>query len=292
MSRTLLCQKYANYCDNYHVKRISQCIGPLVVSCANQNNVVETVKQVFDHAVFTDVENSKDIKHASNMLETVVATHVLLVKDADRYKKGEQRTLCSLLDKYSECVMFVFIVSSISRLNCGIKSRCTYYRFSPPSRCSKLELVNHVLRKESMTLSNNDIEDVCKCSCFWEMLVELDKIRCNARVHVKPWIVVSRVLVQNIEKTPHKAIRKQLYAILLMTNNITGLFTAILDECLKRYTEISHSTMHWCAHYEHMHNLGNKAVYYLEAFLFQVKYLLHKNGNVSPKDFSEKANCG
>ncbi|CAK9197039.1 unnamed protein product [Sphagnum troendelagicum] len=206
---------------------------------------------------------------------------VLVLNEVDKLSKDAQHSLRRTMEKYSAACRLVLCCNSASKVIEAVRSRCLNIRINAPSRDEILDVLLFIAKKESLVLppelagrivlqSNRNLRRAILC--LEACRVQQYPFTKDQVVQTTDWEQFITEISNDIlnEQSPKRLflVRGKLYE--LLTNCIPPelILKRLLQELTKKLdSELKHEVCHWAAFYEHRLQLGQKAIFHLEAFV-------------------------
>eukprot|EP00897_Mesotaenium_endlicherianum_P002349 jgi/Mesen1/2141/ME000152S01230 len=206
---------------------------------------------------------------------------VLVLNEVGRLSKEAQHSLRRTMEKYSAACRLVLCCNSASKVIEAVRSRCVNVRVSAPSSDEIVRVLQHVAKKEGLNLpaalagrialhSNRNLRrailslEACKVHQY--------PFQDKQAVQTADWEVYIGEIAQDIvsEQSPKRLyqVRGKLYELLINCIPPEIILKTLMLELMKKLdSELKHEVAHWAAYYEHRLQLGQKAIFHLEAFV-------------------------
>eukprot|EP00249_Psilotum_nudum_P008975 c21630_g1_i2 orf=349-1383(-) len=248
--------------SNYHVE-----LNPSDAGFQDRYVVQEIIKEMAKSRPL-DVAGNKGFK-------------VLVLNEVDRLSKEAQHSLRRTMEKYSAACRLVLCCNSASKVIEAVRSRCLNIRINAPSKEEIIKVLQHVAKKEGLQLpvtfaariafhSNRNLRravlslEACKVHQY--------PFAENQPVQTTDWEQYIVEIASDIvnEQSPKRLflVRGKLYELLVNCIPPEIVLKRLLLELMKKLdSELKHEVCHWAAFYEHRMQLGQKAIFHLEAVI-------------------------
>ncbi|KAH7315448.1 hypothetical protein KP509_21G050200 [Ceratopteris richardii] len=248
--------------SNYHVE-----LNPSDAGFQDRYVVQEIIKEMAKSRPL-DVSGNKSFK-------------VLVLNEVDRLSKEAQHSLRRTMEKYSSACRLVLCCNSASKVIEAVRSRCLNIRISAPSKEEIMKVLQHVAKKEGLQLSSSFAARIALASNRNLRRAILSLEACKVQqypftedqpVQTTDWEQYIVEIASDIvnEQSPKRLflVRGKLYELLVNCIPPELILKRLLLELMKKLdSELKHEVCHWAAFYEHRMQLGQKAIFHLEAFV-------------------------
>ncbi|EFJ13022.1 hypothetical protein SELMODRAFT_121188 [Selaginella moellendorffii] len=210
-----------------------------------------------------------------------ISFKVLVLNEVDRLSKEAQHSLRRTMEKYSAACRLILCCTSASKVIEAVRSRCLNVRINAPSEDEITKVLQFVAKKEEIRLppafagrialhSNRNLRrailslEACK--------VQQYPFTENQPVQTTDWEQYIVEIASDIvnEQSPKRLfiVRGKLYELLVNCIPPEIVLKRLLVELMKKLdSELKHEVCHWAAYHEHRMQLGQKAIFHLEAFV-------------------------
>lgn len=206
---------------------------------------------------------------------------VVVLTEVDYLSKGAQHALRRTMEKYSATCRLVLCCNSTSKVIPAIRSRCLGIRVAAPSIDEITNILMHTCKREGLNLPS---ELANKIAIRSNRNLRRALLMCEAcRVQKYPfssdqdvsepdWELFVRETASMIvqEQSPKRLleVRSRLYELLTHCIPAGIIMKALLQELVGNCDgQLKSEVTQMAAYYEHRLQMGQKAIYHLEAFI-------------------------
>ncbi|KAG6541440.1 hypothetical protein Mapa_017219 [Marchantia paleacea] len=248
--------------SNYHVE-----FSPSDAGFQDRYVVQEIIKEMAKSRPL-DVSGTKGFK-------------VLVLNEVDKLSREAQHSLRRTMEKYSSACRLILCCNSASKVIEAIRSRCLNIRISAPTKEEIVAVMQHVAKKENLQLpmglagriallSNRNLR--AALLSFEACYVQQYPFSENQAVQATDWEQYVTEIANDIvtEQSPKRLfqVRGKLYELLSNCIPPEIILKRLLVELMRKLdSELKREVCHWAAYYEHRMQLGQKAIFHLEAFV-------------------------
>ncbi|XP_031474425.1 replication factor C subunit 3 isoform X1 [Nymphaea colorata] len=206
---------------------------------------------------------------------------VLVLNEVDKLSKEAQHSLRRTMEKYSASCRLILCCNSASKVTEAVRSRCLNIRVNAPSIEQIAGVLEFIGKKEGLQLpvgfamrvaahSNRSLRRAILS--FETCRVQQYPFTENQVVQTMDWEQYVSEIASDIvnEQSPKRLflVRGKLYELLVNCIPPEVILKRLLYELMKKLdSELKHEICHWAAYYEHKMQLGQKAIFHIEAFV-------------------------
>ncbi|GAB1606807.1 replication factor C subunit 3-like [Argonauta hians] len=248
--------------SNYHIE-----VNPSDVGTQDRVVIQELIKSIAEVNQL-DVSSQRDFK-------------VVVLTEVDRLTKDAQHALRRTMEKYMSTCRIVLVCNSSSKVIPAIKSRCLGIRVAAPTIDEICQVLHNVCKKEGLTLPQELAAKIAKVS---ERNMRRALLMCEAcKVQQYPFSADQKVsepdwklylqetaslMVQQQSPQRLLEIRARLYELLTHCIPPDVIMKGLLQELITNCDgQLKAEVVKSAAYYEHRLQLGQKAIFHLEAFV-------------------------
>eukprot|EP00033_Pygsuia_biforma_P003338 GCRY01003657.1.p1 GENE.GCRY01003657.1~~GCRY01003657.1.p1 ORF type:complete len:355 (+),score=74.64 GCRY01003657.1:245-1309(+) len=234
----------------------------------------------------------KEIAQSQQMFTEAVGNFkVIVLNEVERMSRQAQAALRRTMEKYSKTCRLILYCNSISKIIEPIRSRCFLIRVPAPTVAEVTGALQAVAAKEKFALPRALAERIAEATGGNMRRALFTLQACKTAVQGDPPedmalpvldyqnsinVIATRMLE---EQSPAQLlfVRGKLYELLTHQIPADVIFTLLTESLLKKLdATLKHDVVLMAAQYEHMLLNGQKAIFYLEAFVAKVMSLYKK----------------
>jgi replication factor C subunit 3/5 len=247
------------------------------------------------------------------MIKTVAQSHqlesskqkefkVVLLNEVDYLSKDAQHALRRTMEKYMATCRLILCCNSTSKVLPAVRSRCLGIRVAAPTQQEIREILRQTCKKEGLSLSSelaDRIVEKCgrnlrKALLMCEaMRVQNQRLTPDQPIQEADWEIYLRETANMIveQQSPRRLldVRARIYELLTHCIPAHIIIKGLLQELVVNCDgQLKAEVTAMAASYEHRLQLGNKAIFHIEAFIakFMSIYKRFLDEGISAMDFS------
>ena len=219
---------------------------------------------------------------------------ILIIKNAEYLSLHAQAFLRRTMEKYSEYCRFILHTQQLCSLIEPIRSRCLPIRVPSISNDECLHFCNHVIKSESLTINDNDLNKLIKTTNNNiydillimqaniknnEILIDFNKIKLSYQLKLDEIIqdILKKKSIDNLLEIKQK-IYKQLISNIDYITIIRYIKDRLFDEINKinidNKFEVKMNLINIISECQSKIITGNKSIFYFEYLFFQLNNYL------------------
>lgn len=213
---------------------------------------------------------------------------VVVITEADKLSHRAQHGLRATIEKYSAFCKIIMCTESLSKIIDPILSRCFIIRVRSPTHKEMCTVLENVSKKEGLENDNDIIQEIVSKSDHnlrrALLMLQAYSEDENNTIPVSDWEVhIDNMTNMIIKKQDPKTLleaRSKMYELLSNCIPATIIFKRVLYHLLKNISsgdELKREIVKNAVKYEAECTKGQKDIYFLEAFVAKVLYLLASN---------------
>ncbi|KAG9301881.1 hypothetical protein G9A89_004561 [Geosiphon pyriformis] len=242
---------------------------------------------MYDRAIFTDL--LKEIAQTAQLdINAKQDFKVVALIEADCLTNEAQAALRRTMEKYTATLRLILCCNSSSKIIAPIRSRCLLIRVASPSVKEIVAALQEISKKEEFHLPEKLAQKIATSSeaNLRKAILMLETLKIfsgdkalsgNEEIILMDWEVhinqIARAILADQSESNIEQVRKMFYQLLisciepsLIIKKLAFALTNIIKDDLKPEIIMA------AADYEHRLHLGQKAIFYLEAFAINVMH--------------------
>jgi replication factor C subunit 3/5 len=246
---------------------------------------------VYDRSIIQDMIR-KIMQLQLGTTDLSIGSHkVIVIENADRLTHEAQQSLRRTMELYVKSCRFIFLVSNEGNMIDPLQSRCLKLRVAAPSDEDLHAILENIIEKEHLTVSENSLKNLIKYSDknlntlinqlqilsmkSSSQLADPNGIAVQAisDIHAHIKLLVDTIFI-GTNLGCLSTIRGYLYNLLVNCVTPTDVIKLIFDETLSRIPDTGfkykYEIIKIARKYDHTVRMGSKPIYHLEALIVQL----------------------
>jgi len=217
---------------------------------------------------------------------------VIWIHNVQNLSYYAQTALRCTMEKYSSNCKFILSGNQLSKIIEPLRSRCLMVRIPSPKEDDIMRVLLKISLNEKKMLdirsydeiiknSNNNIKDAI---IFLEMTYNNILIKVSWKDYLSEIIIImNKSLKKQLVGANIERIRFILYKIFITNIDGTTIIKELLNQLLENFHKynLTYEIVELCTKYENSLSKGKRSIIHLEAFIYNVLYLIY--GNMKPK---------
>lgn len=243
-------------------------------------------------------------EYASKHLLTLDNTKkfkVIWIHNVQNLSYYAQTALRCTMEKYSSTCKFILSGNQLSKIIEPLRSRCLMVRIPSPTDDDIMRVLLNISLKENKMLnisvydeiishSGNNIKDAIM---YLEMKYHNIPIRVSWKEYLADIIgIMNKSLKKQLTGTNIEKIRYILYKIFITNIDGTTIIKELLTQLLDNFKifNLTYEIVELCTKYENSLSKGKRSIIHLEAFIYNVLYLINSKMEKSKEKSKIKDN--
>lgn len=217
---------------------------------------------------------------------------VIWIHNVQNLSYYAQTALRCTMEKYSSNCKFILSGNQLSKIIEPLRSRCLMVRIPSPKEDDIMRVLLKISLNENRMLDirsydeiinncNNNIKDAI---IFLEMKYNNILIKVSWKDYLSEIVIImNKSLKKQLVGANIERIRFILYKIFITNIDGTTIIKELLNQLLENFQKynLTYEIVELCTKYENSLSKGKRSIIHLEAFIYNVLYLIY--GNIKPK---------
>lgn len=227
---------------------------------------------------------------------------VIWIHNVQNLSYYAQTALRCTMEKYSSTCKFILSGNQLSKIIEPLRSRCLMVRIPSPDDKDIMRVLMNISLKENRILdldSYNEIISYCgnnikDAIMYLEMKYHNIPIKVSWKEYLSDIIeLMNKALKKQLTGSNIEKIRYILYKIFITNIDGTTIIKELLTQLLENFSKfnLTYEIVELCTKYENSLSKGKRSIIHLEAFIYNVMYLVNNHMEKAKKKKLElKAN--